>query len=405
MNHAPRNELSGPDPGAASAGRAPPARLNDSRADRTAGVPSGSVSRSQARARNHRAGGEPRRTSLGPSLEAARRAITTALLPLLQPIVRTAVHVCLGRIETLGRERFPGHGPALVVANHPAAWTDVVVLEVALRRRLHFIAHQPLFRPWIRGLLLELFGTLPVWRRSEEPQSVARNEETFERCRALFRRGEVVAMFPEGVSGGDHDLLPLKTGAAHLLLEHASCGEERPLLVPIAIHYDDRTAFRTRVVIALGAPIVYELHRSGAGDREAAARALTDDMAQALVAALATAAAHEGVPGSADRHGPASRAFEALAGAGAAAGRALHAAPRWAIERAAHSLADQPQQIAFGRMVAGLALIPLWYALLMALAAALGGGAWFLVPASAPVLGALACRAHDRRTRVARHVP
>jgi 1-acyl-sn-glycerol-3-phosphate acyltransferase len=339
---------------------------------------------------------------------ATGRAVADLLFPLVHLVVRGAVRVCFGRIATVGREHLARRGPALLVANHPAAWTDVVVVEVALGRRIHFIAHQPLFRPWIRGLLLELFAALPVWYRSEDPESFAHNEVTFARCRAAFRKGHVVAMFPEGVSGGDRDLLPLKTGAARLLLESAS-GGEHPLLIPIGIHYRDRTAFRTPVVVAVGAPIGFEMHRFGTGDPAAAARALTDDMARAIAAAMAAAAtrASGGAPGEsrgATGRRPALEARAPVATA-AAVGRALHAIPLWAIERAARSLANHPQQIAFGRMVFGLVLIPLWYALLVGLAVLLGGGAWFLVPASAPVLGALACREHDRRPRATGHLP
>lgn len=387
MNHARRNELSGLDAGAAAAAPVRLRRPNDTPADRTSGVSPGF--------------GSTRRGRSG--LGAVGRALANALFPWLHLVVRAAVRVCFGRLETVGRERLPRRGPVLVVTNHPAAWTDVAVLEVALPRKLHFVAHQPLFRPWIRGLLLELFATLPVWRREEEPESVARNQGTFARCHALFRRGEVVVVFPEGVSGGDRGLLPLKTGTARMLLDRAGDGAGSPLVLPIAIHYDDRTVFRTRVVIAVGPPIAFEMRRAGVGDADAATRALTDDIARAITASLATAAAHAAAAGR--REGPAGlarRALEALATAGAAIGRALHAAPLWAIERAARRFAREPQQVAFARMVAGLVMVPLWYALLAGLAATLGGGAWFLLPASAPPLGALACRDHDRRVRPSR---
>ena len=396
MNRTRRNELRRPDRGVAAAEAAPRVRLNDSAADRTAEAPTGSGSRRGVRSRRQAVAG------------AIGRAITDLLFPLVHLVVGGAVRVCFGRITTVGRERIPRRGAALLVANHPAAWTDVVVVEAALGRRIHFIAHQPLFRPWIRGLLLELFATLPVSYRSEDPESFAHNEVTFARCRAVFRKGQVVAMFPEGVSGGDRDLLPLKTGAARLLLEPAS-GGEHPQLIPIGIHYRDRTAFRTPVVVAVGPPIGFAMHCSGAGDPDAAVHALTDDMARAIAASMAAAAmeAHGGAPGSGRDATGRRQAFEALAALAmaAAVGRALHAVPLWGIERAARSLADQPQQIAFGRMVSGLVLIPLWYALLVGLAAALGGGAWFLVPASAPALGALACREHDRRLRATRPLP
>jgi 1-acyl-sn-glycerol-3-phosphate acyltransferase len=161
-------------------------------------------------------------------------------------------HVAFRRFETSGRELFPACGPALVVANHPAAWTDVVVLDVALRRKLRFVAHERLFHPWIRGLLLKLHASLPVRYRHEDPESEAMNRATFDRCHELFRRGGAIVMFPEGVSGSDRVVRELKTGAARMVLEHVAAGGEAPALIPVGILYEDRTMFRTRVDVAVG---------------------------------------------------------------------------------------------------------------------------------------------------------
>jgi 1-acyl-sn-glycerol-3-phosphate acyltransferase len=384
MKNARTNELGGAGAGAPTSERAAAIRLNGSPTDRSSGTATGSGST---------AGASPR-------LGAGGRALAAACFALVHLIVRAAVRVCFGRVATTGRERFPRRGPVLLLANHPAAWTDVVILEVALARRLHFIAHEPLFRPRIRGLLLELFAALPVWRRIEDPESDTHNRETFERCRGLFRAGEVVAVFPEGVSGGDRDLQPLKTGAARMLLQSTFEHDQRPLLIPVAIRYQDRTVFRTPVVVAIGPAIESEVHRSDPGDAAAAARALTEDMARGIVAALAGAAAYAEARTRARRTarpGAVQGMLAAPAALGGALGMALHAAPLWAIERAARRFADHPQQIAVGRMIAGLAVIPLWYALLATTAMALGGGAWLILPAAAPCLGALACRGHDRR--------
>jgi 1-acyl-sn-glycerol-3-phosphate acyltransferase len=292
----------------------------------------------------------------------------------------------------------------MVIANHPATWSDVVVLEATLGRRLHFVARQPLFRPWIRGVLLELFATLPIWRRDEEPDSAARNRETFGRCRALFRKGHVVAVFPEGVSGGDRDLLPLKTGAARLLLDPGGHDAPKPLLHPVAIRYGDRTAFRTPVTVAAGDPIEFDVP-SGPETTDGAVRALTDEMARALERAMRSAEADPVTERRADGGRPGvgigRRVLDVLAIAGGVAGMTLHAIPAWTIERAARGLADQPQQIAFARMAAGLVLIPIWYVVLATIAGAVGGGAWLALPLSAPALGALACREYDRRMREA----
>jgi 1-acyl-sn-glycerol-3-phosphate acyltransferase len=320
-----------------------------------------------------------------------------------------AVRVCFRRLEILGGGQFPARGAALVVANHPAAWTDVVVLDVAFGRKLHFVAHQSLFHPWIRGLLLKLFASLPVLYHHEGPESAARNRETFDRCHDLFHRGEAIAIFPEGVSGSDRSLHPLKTGAARLMLEHLAAGDQAPALIPVAIHYQDRTAFRTRVTVAVGAPIPPDDRADWPRDPDAAAHALTTEMARALESALATAAAHTGAKAAAEppigraraRH----RVTSALTTLLAAAGTVLHAVPAMAADSLARRFARHPQQLAFGRMGSGLVLFPVWYAGLVALAAALGGGSWFVVPALAPLLGALACREFDRRRVAAVKAP
>jgi 1-acyl-sn-glycerol-3-phosphate acyltransferase len=315
--------------------------------------------------------------------------------------MEVVVRVYFRRLVTIGRDRFPAHGAVLLVANHPAAWTDVLVLDVAFRRELHFIAHESLYHPWIRGLFLKLFESLPVRYRHEGPQATFRNRETFDRCHALFRLGAAIAVFPEGMSGSDCSLRPLRTGAARLLLEHIAAGDAAPALIPVAIHYEDRTRFRTRVDVAVGTPVPTAEAGVHARDSDGAAQSLTGEMARALEATLATAAAHaragDGAPQALAPLPPHVRAAAGLASVLAVAGVALHAVPAWAIEWVAQHLTGLPQRISFGRILSGVVLIPLWYGVLVTLSAALGGGAWFGVPVAAPFLGVLACREVDRR--------
>jgi 1-acyl-sn-glycerol-3-phosphate acyltransferase len=325
----------------------------------------------------------------------------------LRGVTEIAARVYFRRFSVVGRGRFPRRGATVVVANHPAAWTDVVVLDAALDRRLHFLAQESLFHPWARGVFLRLHGSLPVSSREEGDAHGVDNRAVFARCHALLRRGEAIAVFPEGVSEWDRTIGPLKTGAAWLMLEDEARGPAAPRLVPVAIHYENRMAFRSAVTLAVGPDIGVEAHRDlHARDSHSAAHALTDDIRNALEAAFteAAAAAHRRVgedreaPSDAARGGaPARRWVWMLAAPAVLLGRGLHALPVVIIEGTARSLTGLPPRLAFGRILFGLVVIPLWYALLLAGALALGGGAWLAVPIAAPGLGWLACLDHDRR--------
>jgi len=210
------------------------------------------------------------------------------------PVMRAAVAVHFRRVQVLHGERVPPEGAVLLLANHPSTWTDVLLLDAALGRRFHFLAQEEQFHPWPRMALLRLYGTLPLSSREHRADAMERNAATFQRCEALFDRGEGVAAFPEGISLVDRGLLPLKHGAARLALSYASRRAGRSLsLVPVGLHYSDRTAFRSDVTVSVGEAIpAGEWLSPQAGDREAAASRLTERMAGAIGALVLESGDH-----------------------------------------------------------------------------------------------------------------
>jgi 1-acyl-sn-glycerol-3-phosphate acyltransferase len=116
---------------------------------------------------------------------------------MMVPLMRLALAVHFRRLHVLHADAFPKKGAVLVVANHPSRWTDVVVLDIALRRGLHYLAGADQFHPWPRGALMRLYGALPVFDRTLRPDYSERNARTFRRCEWLFDVGEGVP-FPEG---------------------------------------------------------------------------------------------------------------------------------------------------------------------------------------------------------------
>jgi glycerol-3-phosphate O-acyltransferase/dihydroxyacetone phosphate acyltransferase len=203
--------------------------------------------------------------------------------------VRAAVGSYFRRVTVRNPEWIPTAGPVLVIANHPATLSEVFILGAWLGRRFHFLAASFVFQPPIRGILARLCGALPIYRRQDNPELTYRNEDVFRACHDLFDRGGAIVIFPEGESMTDRVILPLKTGAARLSLGYESKpGRDGVLaVIPVGLHFSDRTRFQSEVILSVGPRIVLSPFReTGADDPQAAVRQLTATMQQSLEALI-----------------------------------------------------------------------------------------------------------------------
>lgn len=205
----------------------------------------------------------------------------------LRSSLRFVVGCYFRNIEVRHPERIPRRGAVLVIANHPATLSEVFLLGGRLGRRFHFLAGAFLFRPWVRGAFLRLAGVLPIYRRQDDASLTPRNEETFVACHRLFDRGGAVVIFPEGESLTDRSLLPLRTGAARLALGYdpRPGGATALTVVPVGVHFSDRTAFQSDVIVSVGEPLDLAPFLAAADPRQAV-RDLTGVMQRSLEALI-----------------------------------------------------------------------------------------------------------------------
>ncbi|HLE61841.1 MAG TPA: lysophospholipid acyltransferase family protein [Pyrinomonadaceae bacterium] len=208
---------------------------------------------------------------------------------LIVAIVRFSLRVYFRQIEVVGLEHVPLKTPVIFVLNHPNALVDPVFLLCLAPRRVSFLAKAPLFRMPILGSFVRALDSLPVYRRQDEGEDVARNNETFQAARRLLARGGTIGICPEGVSHNEPRLRPIKTGAARIALGAISTGEVRDLkIIPAGLYYTAKTMFRSEALLYFGAAIDVtpsEVDSEGNPPR-AAVRELSEKIESALRAVI-----------------------------------------------------------------------------------------------------------------------
>jgi 1-acyl-sn-glycerol-3-phosphate acyltransferase len=166
------------------------------------------------------------------------------------------------RVEVIGRERVPATGPLVVAANHQQGLMDGLLLAATLPRRLRPIAKAPLFRYPLIGQFARLAGAIPVHRRQDEGRGPVDNDTMFGAAYRALAEGEALLIFPEGVSQPEPALMPLRTGAARLLLgsDGGSDGSgPRATLLPVGLMFHEPGTFRVgSAVVLIGEPVPTE---------------------------------------------------------------------------------------------------------------------------------------------------
>jgi len=97
-----------------------------------------------------------------------------------------------------------------------------------------------------------LFAGIAVARAKDRDRGIeADNGEAVQQCIAVLKTGGQLVVMPEGTSSLGPGHLPFHRGAARIVKAALDAGVA-PVIVPLAVHYEDPTAWQSRVEVLVG---------------------------------------------------------------------------------------------------------------------------------------------------------
>jgi 1-acyl-sn-glycerol-3-phosphate acyltransferase len=176
----------------------------------------------------------------------------------------------LYRVSYAGGSNIPRRGAVLVCANH-LSWWDPVIMALACRRHIYFMAKSELFvgKNWAFGLLLRLIGAFPVRRGVPDRKSLAR-------ALNLLEKGQAVGIFPEGTRMRTGEFRRAEPGVGLMILRSGA-----PV---VPAYFKGPYKYRQPVSLVIGAPVQVDIARlddlrTGAQKRQAAADVVMREIA------------------------------------------------------------------------------------------------------------------------------
>ena len=203
---------------------------------------------------------------------------------LIISLIRIVANTFFRRIDVVGIENIPAEGPVIFAGNHPNALMDGWLLIAKCERwPLYFLANAKLWNYRMLVPILRATGAVPVYRR-EDHDSEVDNQQAFEKVYEIIESGKCMAIFPEGISHAESQLVKLKTGTARIALAVAARGKTHVKIVPCGLNYIHRHRFRSQVLIEFGEPIEVgeKWLRDYENKEQDTVRQLTEYLTQAL---------------------------------------------------------------------------------------------------------------------------
>ena len=148
------------------------------------------------------------------------------------------------RYKVIGSENMPKQGGVILACNH-LSFSDPVLLGLAQKRRLFFMAKSELFRNKFASFIIRHLGAFPVERGAGDGKAIKTGEE-------ILCEGNVMTIFLEGGRTKTGELMRPRSGCA-LLAQQTGFP-----VVPCCITKRNFKHMFSKTIIHFGEPISYE---------------------------------------------------------------------------------------------------------------------------------------------------
>jgi len=207
---------------------------------------------------------------------------------IIKKMVSWAVAALYHRVEVRQAPGLTRVGPQLANASHFGGFTDPLLLIYTMDRVPRFVARDVIWKTPGAKQVMNWVGAIPVHKREDGEGSS--NDTMFASTYTALDSGELITIFPEGITVDDPSIARIKTGSARIALGARAAGVSGVRLLSAGIHYENKAALRSEVFIDIGWEMDLDAEvatRVEPGDAEDATnhelvRSLTDEMERRL---------------------------------------------------------------------------------------------------------------------------
>ncbi len=173
---------------------------------------------------------------------------------IVKPIIRFALLFFCQKTYLNTKKYLNEKGPLLLAVNHPNSFLDAVIIGCLFKEPVYFLARGDAFKKKWALKILTALKCIPVYRLREGKENLHLNEDTFDKCRNIFKQKGIVLIFSEGLCINEYNIRPLKKGTARLAMSSWALPEIDAALriLPIGINYSSFNRLPKKVWVNFG---------------------------------------------------------------------------------------------------------------------------------------------------------